>query len=297
MKYVPRPTSWIQGYRQGKRLVPALVVIYAILLSGIVTSYRDQNYYSSLLFALIAGVFTFWGLLVYSATRLCWQRGSSTVHLSRLRGGELAATIGNRRLFVILESLAYAYLGVTLVSFPFVMAMIPSSGTRTDARLRLLALAMPVFGVVALCWASGWLIRRRGELSVGLSPEGLYHWSRFGCCFYAWEQIRNVLPVALAYPTLDLVVVDPKKRKSKPEENFLAAWPIFRRYSRRIGLQYLNVNPCVVYLAIVFYLRHPELRHELASSDGVRRIQKLEFAEVLDELEATGTLRVASERS
>jgi hypothetical protein len=52
----------------------------------------------------------------------------------------------------------------------------------------------------------------------------------------------------------------------------------------------------VVYLAVVFYLRHPELRHELATMEGVQRIQRLDFAEVVDELETTGTLRAMVDR-
>lgn len=277
-------------------MMPAFLMVYIILLWVVFSAFYEKDYYFFLLLALLVCAVTIWAVLLYLTTGTCWRRGSSRVRLSRLRDGRLAVTMWNRRSFAILEPLAYLWLGMTLICHPFLMAMIPPSGTRADARLRALAFVAPVLGVMALCCAFSRLVRRRGQLGVGLSPKGIYHWSQFGCCFYAWEWIKDVLTIALGYPRLDLIVAEPQGIQLNPEENFIASWPIFRRRNRRIELHYLDVNPGVVYLAVVFYLRHPELRHELATMEGVQRIQRLDFAEVVDELETTGTLRAMVDR-
>ncbi|REF35325.1 hypothetical protein DFJ64_0701 [Thermasporomyces composti] len=294
--YIPLPRAWVLSYKHGKRILPTLAVLAMASLWVAIFYFREREFYNLLLVFLLMGGIVVGGVTSYVTVGTCWRRGSSGVRLSRLRDGMFAVTMWSRPAFTISASLAYAWLGVALVSHPFVMAMIPSSGTRTDAQLRALGYVSTVVGLIFLCFACSRIVRKRGQLGIGLSPEGVYHWSHFGCCFYRWESIIDILPVVVRSPRIELVVVEPAGRQRNPEENFLASWLIFRRRNRRIELHYLDVNPGVVYLAVVFYLRHPELRHELATMEGVQRIQRLDFAEVVDELETTGTLRAMVDR-
>ncbi|HEY8456300.1 MAG TPA: hypothetical protein VIL34_11935, partial [Actinopolymorphaceae bacterium] len=86
-------------------------------------------------------------------------------------------------------------------------------------------------------------------------------------------------------------VIEPDSHPADPEENWVAQLHSYRRKSTRLSVNQLAVNPGVAYIALVFYHRHPECRHELATNEGVTRIQKLDFPDLIKELEKTGTLR------
>ncbi|MEQ7123625.1 hypothetical protein ABN034_03785 [Actinopolymorpha sp. B11F2] len=159
----------------------------------------------------------------------------------------------NLKATTALVTIACLVLSLALLLFPWLMDLVPSDGTWRDARLRAWAPAMPIFGLLALGWSTlGRLVRKRGALGVGMSPEGIYHWSRFACCFYAWEWISEIRPTAQGAPRVGLAVAEPSIRPDNGEENWVARIDRTRRNSTRLGVTGLAVNPGAAYIALVF---------------------------------------------
>ncbi len=191
----------------------------------------------------------------------------------------------------VLLTLAGLTLAIGFLAFPLLMNHVPESGTWRDARQRASAPFMPIAGVAMLGWSMARVVRKRGELGVGLSPDGVYHWAWLGCCFYSWDWIRGVYPTGRHAPLVELDVAEPSVRPDNAEENWVAQLDSHRRKSTKLMTHHLAVNPGAAYIALVFYHRHPELRHELASDAGVTRIQKMDFPELIKEIEDHGALR------
>ncbi|MEQ7125511.1 hypothetical protein ABN034_13440 [Actinopolymorpha sp. B11F2] len=154
---------------------------------------------------------------------------------------------------------------------------------------------MPIAAMVALAYVFSGVFRKRRQLGVGLSKSGVYHWSWFGCCFYKWEWIFEARAVAQGYGTGGLNIVldvhEPAGRPANDEENWIADLDFFRKKRRVLTAGYLAVNPVLPYLALNFYLRHPEFRKELGTELASDRMKRLDFPDVISEVRRFGAVR------
>jgi len=294
---IPLPSTWYRRKRLAWTVCFGAIILAIALTAAIPRDFVEHRIGMAILECFTLGFVVFGGIGVYLTTATCWRRSASAVELTRLRSGTHAVAVWNLRLASIARSLSFFFLAVTLISFPLLFDFSSASENWWSYRARAFGRVSPFFGVLLLTWTIGRLIRKRRALGVGLSPDGLYYWSQLGCCFYAWDWIREVHPRIAGSPYLDLTVVEPKDRGRDPEENFLGRLAWFRKRNRQIELHPLRVNPGVVYLTVVFYRRHPEHRHELSTMDGVRRIQNLDFGDLVHELETTGTLRAVADHA
>jgi hypothetical protein len=288
--YFPWPVVWRRFRDRGQLLVLVLgcfvVVGLLLVISGLATS--NLLAVLMLLFVSAIGVL---GVGAYLTTGRCSYRGAGAVYQLRLGNHRSAVFLSTMRAAQISSILSLLVVSVALFLFPVLLDRVPVSGSWRDAQMRVWAPFMPIFGVLSVGWALSRVVRKRGELGIGLSPEGVYHWAWFGCCFYAWNLITSVRPVAHSAPQVDLHVVEPAAGSGNAEENWVAQLRWYRRKVAKLSVNQLVVNPGAAYIALVFYHRHPELRHELAGEEGVTRIQKMDFPELIRELEDRGELR------
>lgn len=294
---IPLPSAWYRRKRVAWTVCLGAIILAAALTAAISRDFIEHDTGMAILECFALGFVVFGGIGIYLTTATCWRRPASAVELTQLLSGAHAVAVWNLRIASIARSLSFFFLAVTLISFPLLFDFSSASENWWSYRARAFGRVSPFFGVLLLTWTIGRLIRKRRALGVGLSPDGLYYWSQLGCCFYAWDWIREVHPRIAGSPYLDLTVVERKDRGRDPEENFLGRLAWFRKRNHQIELHPLRVNPGVVYLTVVFYLRHPELRHELSTMDGVRRIQNLDFGDLVHELETTGTLRAVADHA
>ncbi|HEY6740273.1 MAG TPA: hypothetical protein VI076_15625 [Actinopolymorphaceae bacterium] len=136
---------------------------------------------------------------------------------------------------------------------------------------------VPLFATYFAVYLVSPLIRKRRGVGIGLSPDGIYHWSWLGCCFYSWDWIVDVRASGRLAPDIALIVSEPEHRPGNPEESWISNIGRFRERCRTINAGYLKANPVVAYAALKYYLDHPERRQELATDEGVRRIGQLDF--------------------
>lgn len=292
---IPWPTEWRHIRRTKIVLIGAAAMLIFILAPLTIYAYTMHDVGRLLVISLFSISLSLAGVVAYLTTGTCSNRTSSAAQLVRLLDGTFATTMRDLRTASVLSSVMLLLFSCAFITLPALMELYTGMSTRQEARLRTLSLVSPLPGVLLLAWVFSRMMRKRALLGVGLSPAGIYHWSDFGCCFYAWDWIAGVQPASLGVPRIELTVVEPEDRGRDPEENFLGQLQWFRRRNRRIEVHHLRVNPGAVYLAVVFYLRHPEHSHELSTMDGVRRIQNLDFGNLVHELETTGTLRATAE--
>jgi hypothetical protein len=293
--YVPWPTIWRRFRNRGSLVLIGLIFFVAVCLLLTVAVFTTGNPWLSLLILLFTVTFGTLGVSSYLTTGMCAQRGSGAVLRISLRDDRSAIFLPTLKAATALVTIACVVLSAALLFFPWLMDRVPTDGTWRDAQLRAWAPGMPIFGVLMLGWSLlGRIVRKRGALGIGLSPEGSYHWARFGAYFYAWDSITKIRPTAHGAPRVELDVDEPSVRPDNAEENWVAKLPSARRSNQKLAVTGLVVNPGVAYIALVFYHRHPELRHELAGEAAVTRIQKMDFPELIRELEARGELRSSS---
>ena len=179
-------------------------------------------------------------------------------------------------------------LSVAMYTAPSVFGSLDPSSPFVG-RLDLLLPVLPAVGTVILAQAISALLAMRSFLGVGLSPEGVFHGSWGGCSFYSWDDIRRVEPGVQGGPGVRLWLPGKFEPAVHPGESFLGKWNWFRRKKNSwLPLGTLAVHPVVVYEALSFYRRHPELRHELGTEAGLERARRANYPDVIEELAKTG---------
>ena len=164
---------------------------------------------------------------------------------------------------------------VTLEMWPVLAWLIPPDGSRADSRFRFLAPVAPFFGLYFLGILGSRLVRKRKEMGLGLSPDGIYYWTWFGCCFVAWDWIARINLASRTGPGAQLIAGEPLELPPNPEENWIARHiNRFREKKHLINLGFLAVNPAVAFHALRFYHAHPERRSELCTDAAIQRIKQ-----------------------
>ena len=289
--YVPWPTTWSRFRNRGGLILTVLIVYALVAAFLILVLFANGNPSAALIVLQFAGVTLVGGVAAYGSTGLCSNRGTYAFRRARLRNGTFAIVLPAMKSLPVIMLGFFALLAVLLFTFPWLIEHSQLTNSWRSAYLRSWAPFAPILGVSAVIWSLGSVVRKRWNLGIGLSPEGVYHFAWFGACFYRWDWIRAIRPIAPSSPQIVLDVIEPDSCPADPEENWVAQLHSYRRKSTTLSVNQLAVNPGVAYIALVFYHRHPECRHELATDDGVTRIQKLDFPELIRELEKTGRLR------
>ena len=292
--YTPWPHAWTRFRNQGGPILISVIVYFLGMTLLATLSLTSGNASAAFLLLLFAASLSLIGVCAFVTTGMSSERGSGASFRIELPNNRHCTFLPNLKAGTALVTLAGLSISVTLLLLPLLMSSIPPSGSWRDSLLRAFAQVAPVIGIAGVAWSLlGPLARKRRALGIGLSPEGVYHWARFGCCFFAWEWVNDIQVTARGAPRIVLSVSEPSTRPGNPEENRISQLHSYRRRSTLLGVSGLAVNPGVAYIALVFYHRHPECRHELATNEGVSRIQKMNFPELIKELERTGTLRSA----
>jgi hypothetical protein len=285
---LPWPRIWSRFRNHGWPILLALSTSVVLIVVAALWLTSGNPYALPLL--LFGGAICILVTASYITTGTCARRGVGAVVRIRLRTGQSAVLLPTLRAATLLMAIGLFLMSVPMVFFPWLMERIPVSGSWRDSQLRAWEPLMVVGGLALLGWLVCRLLRKRPELGIGLSPEGVYHWSWMGACFYPWECIVSVRPTAYRAPLVDLAVREPNDRLANAEENWISNAQAYRRKLTRLLVTALAVNPGAAYLALAFYHSHPELRHELAGEKAVTRIRNLDFPELIKELERTGDL-------
>lgn len=204
-----------------------------------------------------------------------------------------ATTIWARRDFVALMYLLHLSGAAIFAVFP--LAIDPTQ-TVTYPRhdwVMFAAPIMPIFCLYFLAYLMSPIIRRRKRLGLGLAPDGIYHWTWFGCCFYRWEWVTGIRPVGkFGYVVKLAPWTEPDERSENAEENFAGR---SRWYRRRVGIRIvvggLNCHPALAYYALHYYSRHPEHREELGTGIATKRMRQVDFGDVSNEIATYGDVR------
>lgn len=291
--YVPWPTIWRRFRNRGSLVLIGLIFFVAVCLLLIVAVFTTGNPWLSLLILLFTVTFGTLGVSSYLTTGMCAHRGSGAVLRISLRDDRSAIFLPTLKAATVLVTLGLLVgsLAMVFFFFPWMMDRVRSDGGWRDNQLRAMAPFMAIAGVVLLGWLFAGVARKRRDLGIGLSPHGIYHWAWAGSCLYEWNRINEIRPTAHRAPAIELDIAEPNAPGGNVEENWLAKFQSYRRQLSRLPVTGLTVNPGVAYIALVFYHRHPELRYELGGEAAVTRIQKMDFPELIRELEDRGELR------
>jgi hypothetical protein len=288
--YVPWPTIWGRFHNRGSLVLFPLIFFVAACLFLAVAVFATGNPWLSLLILLFTVAFGILGVSSYITTGTCAGRGSGAAYPTTLRSDGSATFLPTLKAATAIVTLGCLVTSLSMVGFPWMMDRVPSDGGWRDSQLRVMAPIVMILGILLLGWVVSGVARKRWALGIGLSPHGVYHWSWTGSCFYAWDWIIGVRATAQRAPGVELELAEQNVHSIDAEENWLAKFHSYRRKMARLPVAGLAVNPGVAYIAMVFYHRCPELRHELATAAAVTRIQKMDFPELIRELEDRGQL-------
>jgi hypothetical protein len=204
-----------------------------------------------------------------------WRRSSWNVRLLELRSSGQASTLVPNS--AVAGFFVYALCLVVLV-FSVLTATVVRPLTDDGSALRVFATISPAAGLVAAAVLLSPLLRRRRQQGLGLSPGHVHHWWWFGGYALRWEWITEIRAATAGNARIEMLVAPPPDRAYDDEETWISRSKLFRRPKHIVVVGYLDANPTAVYYALCFYLRHPELRHELGTEASIERIQRLDFA-------------------
>jgi hypothetical protein len=264
------PAAWqALASRTSVGVVVTLSVTAFLVVLGITADRMVEVAFASVGAVLFAILATYAYLTTLQAQR------RSRDHIGVVAVGSSSSTTFMNQLLVI--EMAYLAMALTAAALlflvPSLVDQMPRTGTWNDMRLHSLARYSPVLACYSAALLLSPLVRKRRQLGLGLGSDGVYNWTWFGSCFFAWDWITEIRPSAGRELGVDLVVRVPDDRPSNPEENWLGRANFFRRRKSRIQVGYLAVNPAVAFYALRFYHRHPELRTELGTDAAAQRIR------------------------
>lgn len=275
-----------------------LVVVLLPMNAAVITSGRIPWYVGVVLAGVPAGLAPQVVISYFAASRLP-RLGARDIRLVRLtRSWAVMIPFSRTMCYAYMALLANAV--VVLLAAACYAGATPHDGSFKGACIRALVFVFPLLAIVLAASLIRVVIALREGSALALTPDGVFHWSWFGSCFYHWDWIRDVrarsqefprLPSGLKLPMeifVQLSVAEPHGIRLEPEESLTARWNYFRGRMEQISVKYLSVHPTVPYYALEFYRRHPELRHELGTQEGVERIRSCDLSEVTEEVRERG---------
>jgi hypothetical protein len=206
------------------------------------------------------------------------RRGRGKVGLVNLRSsGSCTAMLSARSSRALAYAFHASFLGI-VISVTVLARVVPMENTWASIRFQSVSQWAPVFAVYSICVMSSRIVRKRHELGLGLTPEGIYHWTWFGCSFFRWEAVLDIRAVSVNAPRIRLIIDGTVVQQADPEESWISRLSWFRRKKNLLDPMFLAVNPATSYEALRFYHQHPELRAELGTEASVERIRADNFA-------------------
>jgi hypothetical protein len=206
-----------------------------------------------------------------------WRRSSWNAGLFELGTSSPTSTIFPNS--IVANFLVYV-LCLAILVFSAITAVFVRPLADAGTLLRAFATISPAVGVIALTVLVSPALRKRRKLGIGMSPEHVRHRWWFGCYTFRWEWITDVRPATTGNARIELLVTEPTDRPRDDQENWISRSRLFRRPKHIVVVGYLDVNPTIVYYALCFYRRHPELRHELGTEASLDRIQQSNFEDL-----------------
>lgn len=290
---VPWPHAWLAQLRRMKvllALVLGLICPFTLIVGFLATSAGDYGVGLGLLLIFVVMIALSLSVIAQMGAR---GRGSRAAFLQESGDSSVVTVFAYSAYGKGAQWSVWATLFALFLAMPAIVDAIPNDGSPRDTTVRLVAPFFPIFALYPAGILLSRLIRKRGVLGIGLSSEGVYQWWWFGCSFFAWDSIDAVRAMEQSALAMGLDVRESAARPVNEEENVFGRWDYYRRKRRKVLVGYLGVNPAVAYLALAFYLRHPELRDELGTDASVERIRRVEFAELVKEIEQYGDLRAS----
>ena len=214
------PAAWqsLAG-RTSVGIVVTLAVAAFLVAIGVSADQRVDT-----AFALVGALcFAILGVYSYLTTVGAQRRNRDHVGVAAVESTSNVAFMNQSRV-VAMSYLALALtLAALFVLLPTLVDQLSRTGTKlerpeTALARRLLADLCALFGraTFSVQWSGD-----GRPLGLGLSAEGVYHWTWFGSCFFAWDWITEVSPAAGRELGVQLAVCEPDNRPSNPEENWL----------------------------------------------------------------------------
>jgi len=264
------PAVWQSLVRMHCWVVLALTVMTVVFL--LIASTAD-DIGSAVLAALGVLIYAFGAAFTFATSIRARRRTRSQIVLCESLTCLSGTFIKNSKAV----ELVYLSFSVAIGSLLFLLPLVVETMSLTDdwnsLRLRSVAQYSPVLALYPVLLLLSPVVRKRRQLGLRLAPDGVYYYTWFGSCFFAWDWIREIRPHGGKGLAVDLVVREPIQRPVNPEENWLGRTGFFRRRRTRIEVGYLAVNPAVAFYALRFYHRHPELRSELGTEAGLERLR------------------------
>jgi hypothetical protein len=284
------PTAWEQTRQRAARsaAVPWVIVLIFLVLGTFALSLGNYAVAVTSTACMIFGLATVFG--GYFLALVPWRRGSTGVRLAGTRCDSSACVMayaaGPRNAF-------YGLMAALLVMFmlvPIGTQAVPVVSTLRDIRIHAIGPFVPILAAYPAVMLATAFVRRRRYLGLGLGADGIYSWGWLGCRFVPWEGLAGIRAVTAGSPRIALTTIEPPTRQRNEEENWITRTDVFRRRTVSVIVAYLDVHPNVVYYALWFYRRHPELRPELATEAGLERIKQMDFPDVIAEVREHGDI-------
>ncbi len=274
------PSDW-ESARSRRRPFAAVAALLSALLivSGAVDIAQRNNLRGT--FTLASAGFLTVGILAGYLSRIA-PIGRRNLAIGVRDLPDRALYVPLSRFFSHTYTLLYL-LGVCYFSALPVLAhaVSPDAPSRFYSRFLALTEIAPAFAALCAVFLVARIVRWRRPLGLALSPEGVYHWSWFGCRFRPWEKIHVIRSRERRGPIIELFPHEDGSERD-PADSWLCRFGLFRDYMSRINAGYLAVNPALAFYALRFYHVHPELRDELSTDAGVQRLRRADFPKLLD---------------
>jgi hypothetical protein len=279
-----QPQRWTRPFAGGWGQFAFMVVIGALLsVGGLVMALSSQGAERG---AGAAIALFFFACLLTAPLFAPGQRGGrlrlETVRVGdRHERGILVPYSGLRMAMVLGATACLALASLGLVVFADAFANDPGE---SPWPVRLVgAVGTMFFGV------GGFIAARRGwgrNWRLLLTPSAVVIAMGGARTVVPWEAIQQVRAtevathvrgVAVREPLVGIDVSDPQAIQTGPLERLLL--PLNRRLAADITvpIRTLDINPALLYEALRYYHQHPQARAELATEDGLARVQHGQF--------------------
>jgi len=279
---LPWPYAWEVAHRKTSslRLARVATVIFLAVTALIYVTRYPSFAIFMLGLATVVGLLLLKGHLVTLAAR---RKGVLGISRATISGRDFSIPY-----VVFSRAVTYTETTLSIVTFiyaatlPLYMDDIPFASTHWTGRHLVVGLIASLAAIYVVPFLVARVARWRQPLGIALAPEGVYHWSWFGRRFLPWDDITEARPVLNYGPSIKLICRD-SIWTSRPGDSALCWFGFFRRYMCTIHAGYLAVDPAIAYYGILFYLKNPDHRHELATDAGVERLRRMDFPPSLAE--------------
>lgn len=288
-KDVVYPKVWDKFSRENR--IPVVMTLALVLSTFVLAAYSGDS-----VVAWTSGL-AFVGLLGGFSTLYTWRIGSD--RSSRIRekrgfgSGFFLPELKIRKvLFVVAGAVAIPVFYLMSISRGDLL------GDGTSVRGRLYALSwisiqlspvvLTFLTFSGLAYVAGRLFVRGQKIGLEMDSSGIYHWWWAGCSFFPWEEISDIQLMRPGAGPMVKLVTGRYGYEANSAETRIGQSIKVRRWARKLNLGGLRTHPGLVYQALFFYLRNPELRDELEDERSVERMRNRDYGKIPLEIDMHG---------